>query len=364
MAIIGLGNVGSQVAYHLNLMGCPLILIDNGRVEEANFGNQGFTRAHLGASKVQARAAQLTALNPDCKIRTLDEDIAMIGPGQLLGSHALFSCLDNWYARSALHEMSWELGIPLIDCGLDGTGERFYGRVASYNPGMEDSACMFCTWDRETLKLMLQQDRGVKASCSLLTIGPKKVTSNPTLMPSSMGGVIAGIQVIQTLKLLFDPNAVATASQELIVDLSLNQLSEVKLQRNPNCIFDHAKWPTKLLKENISQLKVQELFQLAMKRFGPRTELLLHRKHLAAQLMCRKGHVREGVYRIIETFPADEAVCDCGERLLPTARDLIQHLDQEQARQFCNKTWQELGLARRDIITAQNEKSAVHYIFS
>jgi molybdopterin/thiamine biosynthesis adenylyltransferase len=363
MAVIGLGNVGSQVAYHLNLMGCPLVLIDNGLVEEANFGTQGFTKAHLGAPKVQARAAQLTALNPDGAIDAIAEDIAIVGPGYFTKCQALIGCLDNWYARSVLHEISWELGIPLIDCGLDGSGERFYGRVAVYNPRNEQ-ACMFCTWDRETLKSIRSRDSGPRASCSQLAIGTKQVEADPTRMVSSMGGVIAGIQVIQTLKLVFNKRGAETRSRELLLDLTSNQLSDVPLERSPNCLFEHARWPVKRLNAMTSELTVQELFRLAIKNLGDEAELLLPRKHLARQLRCRGGHVHSRVDRIVETLTEQEAMCRCGKQLLPVGSDLLQQLDLEGSKPYGRKTWRELGLPDRDIITAHNGERAVHFIFS
>lgn len=367
LAVIGVGNLGGQVAYHLALMGFPLILVDSGRVEEGNLGTQGFPRKYLGQPKVEAWAKILHERNPDCNITLLNTDISILGPGHFLGVQTLFCCLDSWFARSVVHEMAWALGIPLVDGGLDGSGERFYGRVAVYDPGREDSPCMFCSWDAESLRWARQQDRGVRTACPEFVLGGNNQEAPPTLMPGSMGGVIAGMQVIQALKLLFDGGEGQIYGQEILVDLTANRFSLVQLNQNPHCLFPHERLPVQVLDKKPQQLTVWDLFYQATEHLGTDVELSLHRKHLATRLKCEHGHVHENIFRIVETFPEKNTRCKqtrCGERLAPVKQGLMSRFDLQKALPFSDKTWASLGLPDKDMITAKNGQRGVRFIFS
>ncbi|MFQ6113211.1 MAG: ThiF family adenylyltransferase [bacterium] len=367
MAVIGVGNLGGQVAYHLALMGFPIIVVDSGRVEEANLGTQGFSRKHLGRAKTEARAEILHECNPDCNIKALNEDISILGPGHFLGVQALFSCLDSWLARSVVHEIAWALGIPLVDGGLDGSGERFYGRVAVYDPRQKESPCMFCSWDQESLRAVRRRDRGSRTACPEFRLGSGAPDANPTLMPSSMGAVIAGMQVIQALKLLFDEKETQVCGQEILMDLSSNRFSSVQLKQNPNCIFPHERWPLKALDKNTAQLSVWDLFYLATEHLGSKVELSLHRKHLATQLKCENGHVCDEIFKIAETFPEENTRCNvskCTKRLAPVKQGLMSRFDLEKALSFSDRTWKSLGLPDKDLVTARNGERGVRFVFS
>jgi molybdopterin/thiamine biosynthesis adenylyltransferase len=365
MAIIGLGNVGGQVAHHLALLGCPLILIDNGKVSEENLGTQGFQSKDMNHAKIVVRSKQLRDLNPECEIKLYYEDISTLGVGCLTGAKVLFSCLDSWYARSVLHEIAWELGIPLIDGGIDGTGEQLMGRVTIYDPRLRDNACMFCSWDKNAFQKILSADPDSRTPCPELRLGPVKGTATPTFAPSSLGGIVAGIMAIDALRMVVgDIKESNLGGRELLIDLSNNSFAEIELNRNPNCVFPHQILPLESLGKSISQLTVKEIFKLAERELGSNIRLSLHRKHLAQHLICQSRHILKNIDRIVETFPQEESFCHCGSPLFPLTQSIIQSFSYEQASSFLDKTWKTLGLAEHDIISARNGQQAKQFVFN
>jgi len=365
MAVIGVGNVGGQVAHHLTLLGCPLILIDNGIVSEENWGTQGFRSEDLGRPKVVVRSEQYRDLNPDCEIKSYHEDISALGVGSLSGAKILFSCLDSWYSRGMLHEVAWELGIPLIDGGIDGTGEQLLCRVTIYDPLLKDGACMFCSWDQNAFQKIRSADIDSKTPCPELRLGPVGDSAPPTFAPSSLGGIVAGIMAIDALKMAAgDIKKAKLGGRELLIDLSNNSFVQIELKRNPNCIFPHEILPLELLGKGISQLTVKETFELAEKELGSDIRLSLHRKHLAQHLICQSGHILKNTDRIAETFPKEESICECGSPLFPLPQSIIQSFNHEQASSFLDKTWKTLGLPEHDIISAKNGHQAMQFVFN
>ena len=366
VAVIGVGNVGGQVAHHLALMGFPLLLVDDGLVVEVNLGTQGFNSQDVGRPKVEARADWLQGLNPDCQISALHGDISILGAGHFSESKVLFSCLDSWYHRIALHEISRELGLPLVDGGMDGSGERLLGRVTVTDPRQKESACLLCSWDENTFYQIRKQGQPSGESCPKISLGAAEIDTTPTFMPSSLGGIVAGIQVIQGLKLLFNPDDLSPSGEEILADFSVNQFWVFKLVRNPNCLFPHESMQLEPLGKEVSQLTVKALFTLAEKKLGAGVSLSLHRRTIAGQLACSKGHVQKDVYRVIETMSAGdgETVCACGLPLEPVAREMFRFFDPKKAVPFANKTWSQLGLLPRDVVTAFNQIKALRFIFS
>lgn len=364
MAIIGLGNVGGQVAYHLALLGCPLILIDNGRVCEENLGTQGFQSKDLNHAKIGVRSKQLRDLNPECEIKSFYEDISTVGVGCLNGAKVLFSCLDSWYSRSVFHEIAWELGIPLIDGAIDGTGKQLLGRVTIYDPRLSDNVCMFCSWDQDAFQKIRSADPDSKTPCPELRLGPIKSSATPTFAPSSLGGIVAGIMAIDAIKMVAgDIKESSMGGKELLIDLSSNSFVQIELRRNPNCVFPHRILPSESLGKDISQLTVKQTFELAEKEIGSNIRLSLHRKHLVQHLICSSGHILKNIHRIVETFPQEESFCHCGSQLFPLTQSIRKSFSHEQASSFLHKTWKALGLPEHDIISATNGQQAMQFVF-
>ena len=197
VVIVGLGNIGGQVAYHLALMGMRLLLIDCGLVEEVNLGTQGFAGG-IGESKAECRARWLRALNPLCRIESMQADIRRLGMGALREASILASCLDNPAGRIALATAAMKLGIPFVDAALDGSGRSLFARVAAYAPG---GACYLCPHDSASLARLLRAGLSGEG-CSRSWTGRGEVDAPPTLAISALGGAAASMQAIWALRVL------------------------------------------------------------------------------------------------------------------------------------------------------------------
>ncbi len=103
--VVGVGAVGRQVSLQLAAMGVPkLTLIDFDKVEDVNFGPQGYHPDHLGQDKVSSTAQDCRKINPDCQIETVS-DRFRVGSLKLFDSQfdpVLFACVDDMDARGAI----------------------------------------------------------------------------------------------------------------------------------------------------------------------------------------------------------------------------------------------------------------------
>ncbi|MCD0504745.1 tRNA threonylcarbamoyladenosine dehydratase [Bordetella petrii] len=121
VAVAGLGGVGSWAAEALARCGVgALTLLDLDNIAESNINRQVHALTPtLGQAKVQAMAARIRAINPDCRL-TLVEDF--VEPGniqQVLPGYytALADCTDQASAKIAMVLHARQRGIPLLLCG-------------------------------------------------------------------------------------------------------------------------------------------------------------------------------------------------------------------------------------------------------
>lgn len=98
--IIGCGSVGSTVAENLARFGINNIaLYDFDKVEEHNIVNQMFTQADVGRLKTEAVADMVRAINPECKLKLMNEGWT----GQSLAGY-VFLCVDDIDLRRKIVE--------------------------------------------------------------------------------------------------------------------------------------------------------------------------------------------------------------------------------------------------------------------
>lgn len=99
IAIIGLGNIGSNTAIVLARLGLKkFILIDHDHVEAHNLSSQSFTVKDAGKSKAESLAKQLMAINPAC---VLDIRVAEYA-GEVLDASVLVSAVDSMAIRQSI----------------------------------------------------------------------------------------------------------------------------------------------------------------------------------------------------------------------------------------------------------------------
>lgn len=106
VTIVGVGGIGSNLAYSLSRIGIPRITIyDNDKVELLNLAGQFYDRTHVGLYKVHALHNILANMSPSCYIQ---EYIRHFLPNTS-ASRYMFTGLDNMEARKFCFQ-SWKAG--------------------------------------------------------------------------------------------------------------------------------------------------------------------------------------------------------------------------------------------------------------
>jgi len=309
-AIVGVGNIGGELCRQLAPLGFNLILFDNGLVEIENLGNQGFFEQDLGKSKVLARAEMLRKINSGVHVLPVHANITALGAGLFNKTRLIFSCLDSWYTRNIVNSIAQKLNIPMIDSGISNSGES-YGRITLLDMRKTNSPCLFCSWDQRQVTAVRQKENERKNSCMKLKLGAKEVNADPTIQPGFTGSLVAGIAVAKGIELLRKQKT-SIPSQEILIDITHHIFKSYRLERNKECLYPHQKWPVKIVgkTEHISVLQL----------------------------------------------------CSCGAEFEATQMDVLNSFDLESAEPFKEKTFEQLGLPKRDIVTASNGKRKIHYI--
>jgi len=132
--VIGIGGVGSWAAEALARSGVgALDLVDLDHVAESNMNRQIHAlESTLGQAKVDAMAARIDAINPECRVRALDRFAEVDALDELLqpAPDLLIDAIDQAAVKVALIAWCARHGIPLVVCGAAG-GRRSRPRSAS-----------------------------------------------------------------------------------------------------------------------------------------------------------------------------------------------------------------------------------------
>ena len=360
VAVIGVGNIGGQIAQHLVLLGLAVTLIDRGTAEQANLGTQGFREDQLGVSKVEARAQLLSPLNPLSSITPRHADIRDLGLGSLRAMDVLCCCLDSRAGRVAVNEIAVRLGIPWVDGALDGTGQSFFARVACYNPRQSGGACYLCPHDATSLRAALQEEAG-GGGCSA---GWRQAQGDPapTLAISALGGAVASLQALWTLKILLGRSA-EVSGRETYFDLDLNRLTTHQLRHNPSCLLDHRPFELVRLRPAAARTTVEQTLAEAEKRLGGEVALEVHGRLLVGKVDCPKCGAERYPYCLGDKLRTETIRCECGAEMRPSPLHLIDRFGREQSEKLLGKTWHEIGLPRAEIVTATGAGREVHFLF-
>jgi len=121
IAIIGLGNIGSNAGIQLARLGLiNFILIDHDHVESHNLNSQHYTVKDNGKSKAESLAGQMKKINPKVKIITKIEEYH----GESLDASILISAVDSMTIRADINAgMIKNKYAPFVIDGRAGGGQ-------------------------------------------------------------------------------------------------------------------------------------------------------------------------------------------------------------------------------------------------
>lgn len=210
--LIGLGGLGSAVAYYLAAAGVGrLFLNDFDQVDESNLQRQiVHNQSRLGLNKAESAANTLAALNSEIDLRVIDKKLDEQGMLAIVRQcDVIIDGSDNFASRFLTNKVSLRASVPLVS----GAAIRMEGQVSVFNQ-MADSPCYQCLYGEQTDELDM--------SCA----------NNGVLAP--LVGMVGSIQAAEALKLITGVGQTLDR-RLLLVDARDMQLQTLKIERNPDC---------------------------------------------------------------------------------------------------------------------------------
>ena len=214
ITLIGLGALGSPVAYYLVAAGIGnLKVIDYDSVEPSNLHRQilHFTK-DINRMKTESAIEKLNLLNPDCNVEIIPEKITPDNAKAILGnSDFVIEGSDNFPTKMLINDASVNLKIPFTIAGV----LRFHGQIMTVVPE-EKTACYRCLFGDIT-------DAPTGMSCSEAgVIG---------LIP----GILGCIEANEAIKCILNIGDLII-NKILYVDLLRNAFNFIDIHRDENCL--------------------------------------------------------------------------------------------------------------------------------
>ncbi|AEC51495.1 hypothetical protein PNA2_0579 [Pyrococcus sp. NA2] len=201
VAVVGVGGLGSPVAYYLTAAGVGEILLIDEQVPELSNLNRQILHweEDIGKNPKPISAKwKLERFNSDVKIETFVGRLSEENVDDVLrGVDVIVDCLDNFETRYLLDDFAWRHGVPLVHGAVEG----LYGQVTTIVPGKTKRL-------REIFPRV------------------KKKEKFPIL--GATAGVIASIQVAEVVKLITG-HGEPLMNKLLIVDLANNVFEIIEI---------------------------------------------------------------------------------------------------------------------------------------
>ncbi|WP_457742395.1 ThiF family adenylyltransferase [Thermococcus sp.] len=203
VAVVGVGGLGSPVAYYLAAAGIgTLLLIDEQKPELSNLNRQilHWEEDINKNPKPFSAKWKLEKFNSDIRIETFVGKLTENNIEEVLqGVDVIVDCLDNFETRFLLDEYSQRKGIPLVHGAVEGT----FGQVTTIVPGKTKS-----------LREIFPNVREKKGKFPII---------------GATAGVIGSIQTMEVIKLLTGFGE-PLFNKLLLVDLAYNTFDVVELR--------------------------------------------------------------------------------------------------------------------------------------
>jgi len=203
VAVIGVGGLGSPVAYYLASAGIgTLLLIDDQKPELSNLNRQILHwEEDIGKNPKPLSAKwKLERFNSDIKIETFVGRLTEENVDEALnGVDVIVDCLDNFETRYLLDDYAQRKRIPLVHGAVEGT----FGQVTTIVPGKTKS-----------LREIFPSVREKKGKFPII---------------GATAGVIGSIQAMEVIKILTGFGE-PLLNKLLLVDLTYNTFDVVELR--------------------------------------------------------------------------------------------------------------------------------------
>ncbi|WP_371378080.1 ThiF family adenylyltransferase [Thalassotalea aquiviva] len=211
--IVGIGGLGNPCALYLAAAGVgKLFLCDGDHVDISNLHRQiMFQQQDIGADKVDVAAKNLSKLNNEIDIETIDQMMDK----ELLDYYLpevdlVLDCSDNLNTRYLLNEFALKHQTPLISA----SAIRFEGQLFIVNPKQPDSACYQCFYPK--------------------TKGEPNINCQTAGVVGPVLGILGSMQALEAIKLLI--GLANVSNQVKVFDGLINQWQSFNVHKRENCI--------------------------------------------------------------------------------------------------------------------------------
>jgi molybdopterin-synthase adenylyltransferase len=210
--VVGLGGLGCPAALYLAAAGVgELVLVDGDAVELSNLQRQiAHTESDIGTNKARSAAAAIAALNPETKLRVIEQVLTEPDmPALLSGVQLVIDATDNYPVRFALNRACIAAGVPMVSAAA----VRSEGQLAVFDP-LRGGPCYAC--------LYAQGDDDSALTCS----------ESGVLAP--LVGVVGALQAMEALKILSGFGE-PLRGKLLVIDLRSVEFRALLLPVRDNC---------------------------------------------------------------------------------------------------------------------------------
>lgn len=211
VVLIGLGGLGSPIAYYLASSGIGQItLVDDDTIDVTNLQRQIlYSMDDLDKKKVDIAKIKMQKLNSDMKINAISERLASNSDVDYLHDvDLIIDATDNFKTRSLINKISLDNRIPLIM----GAAIQFSGQIIVFRNDLTDQPCYNCLYENVS-ESNACVDSGVFAALT---------------------GVVGSMQASECIKILLDIGE-RLESRLLTIDLKNNDFRIIKLNKDKQC---------------------------------------------------------------------------------------------------------------------------------
>ncbi len=212
--LVGAGGLSSPAALYLAAAGVGTLgIIDADRVDLSNLQRQILhTTASINTPKVESARATLTAINPDCAVRTYAELLTKQNIESLFRDYDIIvDGTDNFSTRYLVNDAAFFLHKPLVT----GSILRFEGQITTFFAQAARYPCYRCLYPEPPPPGMI-----------------------PSCQEAGVLGVLAGtigvLQAVEALKLVLGVGQ-PLAGRLMTYDALAMEFRTMKLRRDPTC---------------------------------------------------------------------------------------------------------------------------------
>ncbi|MBH44553.1 MAG: molybdopterin-synthase adenylyltransferase MoeB [Gammaproteobacteria bacterium] len=212
VVLIGLGGLGSPIAYYLASSGIGNItIIDKDIVDQTNLQRQIlYNGDDIGKRKVDIAFERMRDINQDIDINRISEDLNDITDNKyFIDSDLIIDATDNFKTRNNINKLSLIHKKPLVM----GAAIKMEGQISIFRNDKKNAPCYNCLYN---------------------DLGDDDLSCSDYGVLSTLTGIVGSIQANESIKVLLDIGE-KLESKLLMIDAKNLSFKKIKINKDPNC---------------------------------------------------------------------------------------------------------------------------------